>query len=617
MTESLTFLPTASGLRKLACALRSGHLALLGATLLSWPVARAADADPSGTVTFHTHVAPLLWRHCAPCHRPGQSGPFPLLTHEDARKHARDIAGVTARRYMPPWLPEPGPNAFRGDRRLSEKDIALLRQWVDAGTPEGDPAQSPPPPTWPSEWQLGTPDLVLRLQEPFTVPAEGRDLYRSVILPSGLTARRHVSAWELRPGSPAAHHAFVNVDRTGEARRRDALDPEPGYPGMDKPMGVEPPNGHFASWQPGAAPVRNPPGLGWTLEPDSDLVVQFHLQPTGKPEQFQPEIGLYFTDQAPTNRPIKMGLVNYTFDIPPGTTHITARDEVVLPADADLLGVLPHTHYLGRRIEAHAVRPDGRSEPLLVIPDWDFNWQGAYLYRDPVFLPAGTRVTMAITFDNSTNNVRNPFSPPRATRFGPNTTDEMAELWLQLLPRNPAGAAAFDRLGMERTVRDNLAYYDQRLRLNPNDGSALVQLGRNLLARQRLPEAEAHFRQATRAAPQLDEAHYYLGLVCRLQNRPAEAAAAFQRALEINPKNVRANGNLGLMHLAAGRLDLAAGYLATAVHLDATDILARNALGRIRLQQGRRPEAAGLFRQVLELDPSNSEARNGLATAEK
>jgi hypothetical protein len=183
---------------------------------------------------------------------------------------------------------------------------------------------------------------------------------------------------------------------------------------MDTPNGVEAPNGHFASWQPGAAPARNPPGLGWTLEPGSDIVLQFHLQPTGRPERFQPELGLYFTDQAPTNRPIKLGLVNYTFEIPAGSTNVTARDECVLPADVDLLGVLPHTHYLGRRVEARAVRPDGTSESLLSIPDWDFKWQGAYLYRDPVFLPAGTRLTMSIRFDNSTNNLRNPFSPPKS-----------------------------------------------------------------------------------------------------------------------------------------------------------------------------------------------------------
>lgn len=592
------------------------HLRTLSIFVLTGIVRAAGETAPDAP-TFHQQVAPILWQHCAPCHRPGQAGPFSLLTFEDARKHARDITEVTARRYMPPWLPVEGPHTFRGDRRLSEAEIAVFRRWADTGAPAGDPSTAPPPPVWPSEWELGKPDLILRLPEPFTVPAEGRDLYRTFLLPSGLTRRRHVEAWELRPGSPAAHHAFVRVDRSGEARRRDLQDPEPGFPGMDTPSGVEAPNGHFASWQPGAAPARNSPGLGWTLEPGSDVVLQFHLQPTGRPERFQPELGLYFTDQEPTNHPVKLGLVNYTFDIPPGSTHVTARDECVLPADADLLGVLPHTHYLGHRIEAKAILPDGTSESLLSIPDWDFKWQGAYLYRDPVFLPAGTRLTMSITFDNSTNNVRNPFSPPRETRFGPNTTDEMAELWFQLLPRSATGSAAFDRLLLDRTIRDNTGYYTERLRLDPKDGAALVHLGRTLLARQQIAGAEDHFRQAVRTAPQLDEAHYYLGLVCRLQNHLGEAAAEFQRTLGINPQHARANGNLGLMHLAAGRPEKAAQYLEAAVRLDPTDLLARNALGQIRLEQGRRPEAATLFREVLKRDATNAEARSGLTDAEK
>jgi len=581
-----------------------------------WAVAGTAVAlGAAEPVTFHAQVAPILQAHCASCHRPGQAGPFPLLTYDDARKHARDIVDVTARGLMPPWLPETGRHPLEGERRLSVVERDTLKRWADAGAPEGDPAQAPPARDWPDGWLSGAPDLVLRLENPFTVPAEGRDVYRSFVLPTGLTNRRHVAGWELRPGSRAAHHAFLFVDRSGEARRRDALDAEPGFPGMDSPPGVEAPNGHFASWQPGAAPARHPPGLGWTLEPGSEVLLQFHLQPTGRPEVFQPEIGLHFTDQAPTNRPVKLGLVNYGFRIPAGATNVTARAEFVLPAPVSVLGVLPHAHYLGRRIEAQAVLPDGSVDPLLVIPDWDFNWQGSYRFREPVALPAGTRLTMAVTFDNSTNNLRNPFSPPRATAFGPDTTDEMAEVWFQLLPRDPAGAALLDRELAEQTVRDNLEYYGQRLRRNPNDVGALVRLGRSLLAQRKHAEAEAQFRHATRLQPGSDEAQYYLGLVCRLQNRLPEAATAFRKALEINPRNARAHGNLGLMHLAAGRPEDAARHLASAAALDPSDLLARNALGRLRLQQGRRDEAAVLFREALAVDPGNAEAAKGLAEA--
>lgn len=563
-------------------------------------------------VTFHRDIAPILYQHCAPCHRPGGAGPFPLLTYAEAAKRAADLADVTARRYMPPWLPAPGPHPFVDERRLTDAEIALFRRWADTGAVAGDPAQGPPEPTFSSEWQLGPPDLIVKLPEVYTVPAEGRDVYRNFVLPLNLKERRYIRAWELRPHSRAAHHAFVRVDQSGEGRRRDSLDPEVGFPGMDLPAVIRPPSGHFASWQPGAAPAQNPPGLAWTLEPDTDLVLQVHLQTTGKPEPFQPELGLYFTDQPPTNQPIKLGLGTFAIDLPPGRSNVVVRDEFVLPAEAELLGVLPHTHYLGRRIEGKAVLPDGRVESLLLIPDWDFNWQGAYRFREPVRLPAGTKITMSLQFDNSTNNVRNPFSPPRHVRYGPNTTDEMAELWLQLLPRTPEGSARFQQALVQRIAADTIAYNEERLRMDPNDGMALVNLGRARLAQQRIPEAQAYFKHAVRVAPKLDEAHYYWGLICRLQNKRAEAAAAFRQTLELNPNHARAQGNLGFLELEAGRIAEAAGHLSEAVRLDPRDALAMGTLGTIRAQQGQRAEAVKLFRSALAVDPQNADARNGL-----
>lgn len=569
----------------------------------------AAEPAP---VTYHEHVAPVVLKHCAPCHHPGGSAPFPLLTYAEVAKRASDIADVVARGYMPPWLPGPGPHRFEGERRLTSEERALLRRWVDQGAVTGDPQKSPPIPAFSSEWQMGEPDLVVKLPEAYTVPAEGKDIYRNFVLPLNLDRRRYVKGWELRPHSRAAHHAFVRVDRSGEGRRRDRVDVEEGFPGMDLPAVIQAPSGHFASWQPGAAPQRNPPGLAWTLEPGTELVLQVHLQPTGRPEPFQPELGLYFTDQAPTNQPVKLGLGSFAIQIPAGSTNVVVRDEFVLPADADLLAVLPHTHYLGRRIEGRAVFPDGREEVLLLIPEWDFNWQGAYRYQEPVFLPAGTKVTMSLQFDNSAANVRNPFSPPRAVRYGPNTTDEMAELWLQLLPRDAAGASRFEQALVQRIALDTIAYNEQRLRMDPFDGMAMVNIGRARLAQRRLAEAEALFRHAVRVNPGLDEAHYYLALILRMKNRPNDAAAEFRKVLAINPDHARAHGNLGFLELEAGRQASASDHLEKAVQLDPQDALALGALGSIRRAQGRRDEAITLYRRVLALDPQNEEARDGL-----
>jgi len=580
--------------------------------LVAEPVTGQTTSPPIPTPTFHEHVAPILYTHCAPCHRPGQSAPFSLLGFADAKKHATDLADVTRRRYMPPWLPE-SHGEFEGERRLTEPQIAVFQQWAAGGAPEGDPAKAPPAPVFGSDWQLGQPDLVVKMPAPYTVPAEGRDVYRHFVLPLPLDRPRHVRAWEFRPHSRTVHHLFLRVDASGEARRRDATDAEPGFPGMDTPAGIAPPSGHFASWQPGAAPRRNPPGLPWTLHPGQDLVIQMHLQTTGKPEPLQSEVAFYFTDQAPTNQPQKIGLVSYAIDLAPGASNVVVTEQFTLPADADLMGLLPHTHYLGRRLEALAHPPGGDARRLLLIPDWDFNWQGDYLFREPVFLPAGTRVEMRFTFDNTAGNPRNPFSPPRRARFGLNTTDEMAELWLQLLPRTPEGAVKFTQANLERTSRDIIAYNQERLRMDPRDGQAHVSLGRALLAQRRTDEARRHFEQAVAVAPQFDEAHYYLGLIHRVGGNPQAAAGAFVRALELNPSHTRAHGNLGLMYLGVGRLDKAATHLAEAVRLDPSDALAHSALGEIRAREGRLEEAEKLLARAVELNPQDEASIRNLA----
>ncbi len=584
-------------LRRLAC--------------LAWLLGiRIAAAEP--VPTFHESVAPILQAHCAECHRPGQSGPFPLLTYADAVKHSREMVDVTARGVMPPWLPAPQAEGFLGERRLSAETITVLARWVSGGMPEGDSAKGPPPRTWPADWTDGPPDLVVRMPVPYFVPASGRDVYRHFVLPMSLDRPRQVRQWELRPKSRAAHHAFVRVDATGEARRRDALDAEPGFHGMDTPAGIQTPDGHFSSWQPGAGPRRHRPGMSWTLRPGQDVVLQVHLQPLGKPEPLQMEIGFYFTDEAPIHRPVKLSLIQYGIDLAPGATNQTVRDEVRIPADADLLGVLPHAHYLGRRLEAWATFPDGTGRSLFLIPDWDFNWQGDYTYARPVFLPAGTRVEMRVTFDNSAANPRNPHHPPRRVRFGPDTTDEMAEVWLQLLPRSTSGQKAWDALNFERTLRDTLAFNAERLRIDPRDATAHVHRGRAFLAKQRMAEAEAEFIKALEISPRLDEAHYYVGISHRMKGENAAAIAAFRRALEANPDHVRAHGNLGLLEVEAGHEETAAVEFAAAVRLDPTDALATSMLGLIRYNQGRLSEARPLLEKAAGLNPGDTQVREAL-----
>ena len=186
---------------------------------------------PRGTVTFSKDIAPIVFGHCAGCHRPGEAAPFPLLNYGDVKKHATQIAEVTQSGFMPPWLPEDGHIELVGRRRLAVEQRGLIQQWAQEGAPEGRPEDLPPLPKWSEGWQLGTPDLVVTMPEAYTLPAEGRDVYRNFVIPIPTKSARQVRAIELRPSSKAVHHAFIRFDRTDECRQQDAQEPGPGSPG--------------------------------------------------------------------------------------------------------------------------------------------------------------------------------------------------------------------------------------------------------------------------------------------------------------------------------------------------------------------------------------------------
>ncbi|HUL51251.1 MAG TPA: cytochrome c, partial [Candidatus Nitrosotalea sp.] len=414
---------------------------------------------PRGAVTFNKDVAPIIFNHCAGCHRPGQAAPFELLSYGDVRKHAKQIMEVTGRRYMPPWLPEPECGEFADSRRLTAEQIGTIRQWVTEGAVEGAASDLPPRPRWTEGWQLGEPDLVVTMPQPYTLPAEGRDVYRNFVIPIPLPDARYVRAVEFRPGNwKVVHHAFLKLDATRDSRLRDEADPEPGFDGIHAPPNAQPPSGHFLSWQPGKVVSAGNDGLAWRLEKDTDLVLQMHLRPSGKPEQLQSSVGFYFTDRAPTNTPIKTWMNSYTIDIPAGKKDYVLEQSYTLPCDVDALGVLPHAHYLGKELQAWAMLPDGAKQWLICIKDWDFNWQGDYRYAHPVFLPKGTVIQMRYTYDNSAGNPRNPHQPPERVQYGLQSNDEMGELWLQLLPRDAAGLEALRRDNESRILENSVAY---------------------------------------------------------------------------------------------------------------------------------------------------------------
>jgi hypothetical protein len=364
---------------------------------------------------------------------------------------------------------------------------------------------------------------------------------------------RLVRAVEVHPDNRSVHHLFVLVDRTRTARRMDAEDAEPGFPGMALPPSVESPGGYFLSWQPGRSAIRSEPGMAWTLPQKSDLVLQAHMRPSGKPEKIQISVGLYFTDERPTNAPVKLGLNSYAIDIPPGATNYEVTDSFILPASMSVLGVLPHAHYLGKSLQGYAMLPDGSQRWLLNIPDWDFNWQGAYRYREPVRLPAGSKLVMRFTYDNSTNNVRNPHQPPVRVQYGLQSSDEMAGLVFQLLPDDRTGLNAFELANQNQVLKDVLEFNTLMLQRNPANAHAHIQLGKALLVQGRQQEAFAHFKTGVQLDPGDAEGHYHLGLIAMDRDQAEPAISEFEKAIRLNPDYVKARNNLGLIFMALSR----------------------------------------------------------------
>jgi Tetratricopeptide repeat len=506
--------------------------------------AEQAPAPP----TFAHDIAPIIYSNCASCHHAGAAGPFPLLTYEDVKKHAHQIADVTRSRYMPPWLPEPGFGDFQDERRLTADQIHLIGDWVRAGAPEGPASELPTPPQFTSDWQLGQPDMVLRAPQPYSVPASGPDTFWNFIFRPDLETTRYVRAIEIRPGANRlVHHANLLVDRTGSTRRLEAT-PGGGFPGMDLNIDRNPldPVSHFLFWKPGTAPYSEPDGFSWRLDPGNLLVLNTHLQASGKPEQVQPSIGLYFTDQPPTRFPLLIQLEHDgALDIPAGARDFLIKDDFRMPVDADVLAVYPHAHYLGKLLEAYATLPDGTRKWLIRIPDWDLNWQAVYRYCEPLFLPKASVISMRYHYDNSSANPRNPNHPPKRVYAGNQATDEMGHLWLQILPR---GRGDHRRPVQEALMRHRLEKY-------PGDFSAHLNLGALLLSRLDAQDAVSMLEAAVRIDPARPEAHDMLGSAMQALGRFSDALNEFRLALRVEPDYIEARYDLALALAKSGKLN--------------------------------------------------------------
>ncbi len=510
---------------------------------------------------------------------------------------------------MPPWLPQLGYGQFQDERRLTAQQIETIAAWVAAGTPEGNARDLPPEPPARKLWQLGTPDLVISAAAPFRVPPSGSDVFWNFTFAPNLAATRYARAIEIHPGgsgtgateaSRLIHHANVLLDRTGSSARFEAK-PGAGFPGMEISLDRNPldPESTFLFWKPGSEPYSEPDGLSWRLDPGNTLVLNTHIQPSGKSEEIQPTIGLYFTGKPPTRFPLLIELENdKALDIPPGARNFEISDDFSLPMDVDVLAIYPHAHYLGKRLEAYATLRDGSKRWLIRIPDWNFNWQAVYRYRAPVFLPKGSTISMRFSYDNSSANIRNPSDPPRRVQAGNRATDEMGHLWLQVLPR----ARGDHRRELEE------ALLRHRLEKAPQDFQAHVNLGALMISRLETQSAINEFERALTIDSASPEAHDMLGSALRSIGRSMEALEHYRLALHSDPNYVDARYNLATTLARAGDLDEAIAGLRQVVDAFPKSGRLHNELGELLARQGDLAAAQAEFDRALALEPANAYA---------
>jgi tetratricopeptide (TPR) repeat protein len=593
-------------------------------------VAAAACARTPERVTFNRDVAPILFANCASCHRPiGDAAPqpaatsdspgdpicvggapFSVLDYGSVRRHARAIKSAVQRGAMPPWLPEAGHGLFAGERRLSNDQIALIAKWVDGGATEGNPADKPTPPLTSGGWQLGKPDLVLTLAEPYVLQPGTRDVFRNFVIPVPIAATRYVRAVEFRSDRPQVlHHADLAIDLGRVSRALDRADPGPGFATMDGDQ-VQ----NVYGWSPGKVPTMEAADTAWTLDPGTDLVLQLHMIAGASSEPVRPMIGLFFSDTAPAHTPIGIKLESQTIDIPAGTANYLVEDHYVLPVDVDAISVYPHAHYLAKEMRGTATLPDGSEQSLIWIRQWDFRWQDRYRYRSPLFLPRGTRLSMRFTYDNSAANPNSRVHAQRV-RSGPRSTDEMAQLWLEVVPRRPEDAAVLKGDFARRALLAELAGAEMNVRLEPRVAAARNMLAMKYLQAGRPADAQAELEEASRIDPRDAEVQSNIGMLLQAQGRLSEAMDVLHTAARLKPKDDGVHFNLGTVLLAAGQPDAAMREFQTAIALNPENADAHFNLALILGPRNRLDDAIAHLRRAVEINPLNADAHHNLAVA--
>jgi len=385
-------------------------------------VAGEAGAPPA---TYAKDVAPIMFRRCAECHRPGEAAPMSLLSYKEVRPWAKAIREKVLEHSMPPWLADPAYGHFSNDRRLTQKEIDTIVAWVDAGAPAGDDNDLPPVPKFEQGWTIGKPDVVISLEQPVEVPATGVVPYRYITVPTNFAEDRWVQAAEIRPGNRAVvHHVIVfAMDGAGGAHTGESTGGE-----RTSERGRDWLSAKLCGFAPGEQPKIYPAGTAKLLKAGSKLIFQLHYTPNGKPATDLTSIGLIFARSPVEHTALSGTATNFRLAIPPGDPNYEVHSTWTAPQDVRVVDLMPHMHFRGKDFTYTAVYPDGRSEIVLHVPKYNFNWQLVYRLREPLLLPKGARLDCVAHFDNSPNNPANP-DPKKEVRWGPQTWEEMMIGW--------------------------------------------------------------------------------------------------------------------------------------------------------------------------------------------
>ena len=470
------------------------------------------------------------------------------------------------------------------------------------GAAPGDPLDRLPTPQRTPVWQLGEPDLIVKLQTSYTLLPEGSDIFRNFVIPNVSGSDRYVRALELRlDNHEAIHHAEFLLDETDASWKADQEEPGSGFSGMDN-SSAHHPDGHFVNWVPGKRASELADGLAWRLPAEADLVVQLHMMPADSEVVIDPQIGLYFSDDTNRLSPQMLWLGSRWLPIAAGDPSFKAQDSYELPFDVEVLSVLPHCHYICKDINAWATLPDGSQRQLVKIDEWDFYEQEEYRIKPSLTLPHGTTLSVEFGYDNSTGNRRNPNDPPQDIEFGPLSSNEMADLWIQVMPESERESIDLKRSTARHLQQKKIERQEQLVTIEP-DLNGHIELAQNYRRAGRLSETVTQLKKALQLAP--ENLAVLEGLAIALTNvgRADEAVVHWRRHVQLAPNESQAHINLATALGILNEIVEAQSHLKRATELDPNLPTAFFKLGQVQSYLGRFDEALESFRAALALDP--------------